>query len=245
MGGVIYIGDRKAGKTHLALELANPDNQWVAIDSLPYQKIPKGGPQATDAIQSVYEQYFEVKVNLPIGEKTITTNWLDTPGEIWRSTWQSKNPKQWQAFITQIKQAEAILLILAPYREILLPTEPDLDNFVTRRQWIRRFERWVKFFKQYCPRIDHLLLCLNKADLFCQNLKEESEKLAYNPNYQPMNWQEKDQYMYYRYFAPLHPHIKELNRSIDGLSVRCFITSIDSRELLELPWIYLGSYLAN
>jgi hypothetical protein len=27
--GVIYIGDREVGKTHLAMELANPQNEYV------------------------------------------------------------------------------------------------------------------------------------------------------------------------------------------------------------------------
>ena len=60
MGGVIYIGDRKVGKTHLALELANPINKCVAVDKLPYQKIDKKtmGLRGTDARKGVYDTYF-------------------------------------------------------------------------------------------------------------------------------------------------------------------------------------------
>jgi hypothetical protein len=36
-----------------------------------------------------------------------------------------------------------------------------------------------------------------------------------------------------------------LNNGLSGGSVRCFITSIHHRGLLELPWIYLGSFLAK
>ena len=244
---MIYIGDRKVGKTHLALELANPINQCVAVDKLPYQKIDKKtmGLRGTDARKGVYDTYFEVKVHLPVGEKTIITNWLDTTGEIWRQSWQSDKPDEWRDFIAHLQEAEGILLILAPYREILDPNLLDYQDFITRQQWINRFERWVRFFQQYCLKIEHLLICLNKADLFCQNLQQEAKKLAYDPNYQQMTWQQKDQYVYHRYFRPIHSYIQELNRSIEGLSVRCFITSVDSRELLELPWIYLGSYLAQ
>ncbi len=246
MGGVIYIGDRRAGKTHLAMELVNPNHQFVMVDSVAYQKIPKGDKSiATPDQQSIHDRYFEVKVHLPNGEKTIMTNWLDTPGEIWRPSWQSQNPNEWQNFIDHLQDAEGILLILAPYREILDPHLPEYHEFVTRKQWINRFDRWVKFFKQYCSRIEHLLLCLNKADLFCGNLKEESQNLAYDPHYQRMTWEQKDRYVYHRYFNPIHSYINELNRNIDDLSIRCFITTIDNRELLELPWIYLGSYLAK
>ncbi|MEB3121727.1 MAG: hypothetical protein VKL41_10955 [Snowella sp.] len=247
MGGVIYIGDRKVGKTHLAQELANPDNLCVTVDSIAYEKVAKGGFVATKAEKSIYDSYFEVKVHLPTGEKIIRTNWLDTPGEIWRSSWQSDNPQEWQNFLQQFKSAQGILLILDPYREIINPKlVNDITQFVTRQQWITRFERWVQFLKQHSPNLrQDLLLCLNKADLFCSDLKEESQKLAYDPDHQMMNWQQKDQYVYYRYFSPVHSHIKDLNKNLKGLSVRCFITSLDSRELLELPWIYLGLYLAE
>jgi hypothetical protein len=196
LGGVIYIGDRKAGKTHLAKELANPNNLSVTVES-PYQKVAKGGFVATKADKSIYDSYFEVKVHLPTGEKIIRTNWLDTPGEIWRSSWQSNNQQEWQNFLQQFKAAQGILLILDPYREIVDPNlVDDITQFVTRQQWIARFERWVQFLKQHSPNIrQDLLLCLNKADLFCSDLEEESKKLAYAPSYQTMNWQQKDQYV--------------------------------------------------
>jgi len=60
-----------------------------------------------------------------------------------------------------------------------------------------------------------------------------------------MTWQERDNYVFQRYFRPIHPQINQLNRSIQGLTIRCFITSIYNRKLLELPWIYLGSHLAK
>jgi hypothetical protein len=58
LSGVIYIGDRKAGKTHLAKELANPNNLSVTVES-PYQKVAKGGFVATKADKSIYDSYFE------------------------------------------------------------------------------------------------------------------------------------------------------------------------------------------
>lgn len=37
--GVIYIGDRTSGKTHLALELANPQSNYVKVNHPDYQQI--------------------------------------------------------------------------------------------------------------------------------------------------------------------------------------------------------------
>jgi len=37
--GVIYIGDRAAGKTHLAMELANPNSNHVKVISPNYDQL--------------------------------------------------------------------------------------------------------------------------------------------------------------------------------------------------------------
>lgn len=115
---------------------------------------------------------------------------------------------------------------------------------MNEQQWYNRFERWVKFFQEDCSKARHILICLNKADLFC-NLYEEASMLAYNPYGSQMNWQHRHAYVLQRYFRPIYSHLEQLNQNILGLSVRCFITSIYNRSLLELPWIYLGSFLAK
>jgi hypothetical protein len=251
--GVIYIGDRETGKTHLVLELANPRGNYVKVTYPDYQYLKgilylpeQGKTRATDDKQAIYEQYIEVNVTLPTGEKMIALDWLDTPGEIWRKSWQDKQPDEWKGFLETIRKAEGIMLILPPYRDIIQPTgQVNKDDFITTKQWCNRFDRWLEFFQQDCPKIRHLLLCLNKADLLQIDLEQEAKKLAFNPDRQPMTWQERDNYVFQRYFRPIHPQINQLNRSIQGLTVRCFITSIYNRKLLELPWIYLGSHLAK
>lgn len=255
MGGVIYIGDRQAGKTHLAVELANDKtHQWVKVIKPTYanllnKHIDKFGViNRTEEITSVYEENLEVQVKIQGTELKIVSSWLDTPGEIWRESWQKKLPSEWNKFIKSIRNTEGILLILPPYREIIKKSQYNPDDFITRQQWINRFQKWIDFFHQDCGKIRHLCICLNKADLFFQNPKDlelEASELAYDPYTQTKNWQEKHEYVYLRYFAPLHSHLRELNRNLRGLTVRCFITSIHHRVLLELPWIYLGSYLGK
>ena len=252
--GVSYIGDRAVGKTHLAMELANPNGNYVKVISPDYENL-KGllydenlsGMRPTGSIipGAIYAQLLEVQVELPTGQKKITLDWLDTPGEIWRKSWQENNPAEWKKFLDTITHSEGILLILPPYREIINPNQAEPNDFITKQQWCHRFNRWIDFYRQECPKIRHLIICFNKADLFCQDLKREAAKLAYIPHRSRMTWQQRDNYVFQKYFRPIHPQIKTLNKIIQGLSVRCFITTIKNRELLELPWIYLGSFLAK
>lgn len=248
--GVIYIGDRFVGKTHLAMELANPRSEYVKVNYPDYEGLKsllyveeEGNTKATDASRAIHDKFLEIEVQLPSSAKQITLDWIDTPGEIWRKQWQANQPDEWQRFLETIRASEGIILIVPPYRE-LVSSSGNSEELITQQQWCNRFNRWLEFFRYDCPKIRHLLLCLNKADLFC-NLNQEAAKLAYSPHRSRMNWQQRDSYVYQRFFRPVQPQIRQLNQSISGLSVRCFITSIYNRSLLELPWIYLGSFLAK
>ena len=249
--GIIYIGDRSTGKTHLAMELANPDSQYVKVTFPDYDQIKsmlynesKEDINPTSAEQSTINRYIEAQVTLPTGNKEITLDWIDTPGEIWRQNWQADNPSEWNSFLETVKKSEGILLIIPPYRELLKRgINVSEEDFITKEQWCTRFQRWLNFFRSECFQVRHLLICLNMADLFC-DIGQEATNLAYEPHNSNMNWQQRNEYVFRKYFRPIQGDIEKLNRSIYGLSVRCFITSIYNRELLELPWIYLGSYLA-
>ncbi|WP_377474051.1 MAG: hypothetical protein P2A85_16975 [Microcoleus anatoxicus] len=175
--------------------------------------------------------------------KQIILDWLDTPGEIWCNSWQSANPDKWKIFLETILQSEGIVLIVPPYREILKP-DVNPEDFITQEQWCNRFNRWVDFFCYQCPRVRHLVVCLNKADLFC-DIHKEASQLEYIPHRSRMNWQQRNTYVFQRYFRPIQSQIDQINSSVSGRSIRCFITSIHNRSLLELPWIYLGSFLST
>lgn len=249
--GVVYIGDRKTGKTHLAMELANPKNEYVKVSNEDYENLKQqfyddviGGTRATDAENATYERYLDIQVRLPPGNKQVTVGWIDTPGEVWRKSWQTDKQDEWNKFLDTIRKSEGILLILPPYRGLNFKPGVDSEQFMNQQQWCNRFERWVDFFRQECPKARHILICLNKADLFC-DLQKEATQLAYNPNGAQMNWQQRHSYVFQRYFRPAHSQIEQINKNLLGLSVRCFITSVHNRSLLELPWIYLGSFLAK
>ncbi|GCL36208.1 hypothetical protein SR1949_13100 [Sphaerospermopsis reniformis] len=247
--GVVYIGDRATGKTHLALELANPDGEYVKVSNLDYDNLRlllldenyQGKP--TDAV-APYQYYLDMNGRLPSGNKQVLVNWVDTGGEVWRKSWQKDNTDRWIQFLDPIRNSEGLLLIIPPHRGMTFQAGVDVEQFPTQKQWCNRFERWVTFFHQQCPKVRHLAICMNKADLFC-NLSTEGGKLAYKPHGSSLNWQQRHSYVLQKYFRPIYSQIEKLNQGIDGGSVRCFITSIYHRSLLELPWIYLGSFLAK
>lgn len=250
--GVIYIGDRAAGKTHLAMELANPRSKYVKVTYPDYENLKAmlydselDSTKATDAVSAIHDRHLEIQVELPTGHKQITLDWIDTPGEIWRKSWQSANPDEWNKFLECILQSEGILLIVEPYREIIKPSAAvNYDHFITQQQWCNRFERWVEFFRHDCNKVRHLTICLSKADLFCDIAKEASQ-LEYIPHRSKKNWLQRQEYIIdLPYFSPIKPQITEIKKSVSG-SVRCFVTSIHNRSLLELPWIYLATFLAK
>lgn len=251
MGGVIYIGDRWAGKTHLALELANPQSKFVTVANQSYEQLNRllcdeeGRAKATGSKVAIYDRNLDIKVALPIGERHLSVDWLDTSGEIWRQSWQNDNPDEWQRCLESIRASEGILLILAPYREALKScSEQDAAEYITRQQWTKRFERWVKFFKYDCPNARHIVVCLNKADLLdgC-DISRESVRLAFDPYYSKLTWHQRHSHVCNQYLQPIQAHLEEINRNRSGVSVYCAITTIKDRNLLELPWVYLATYL--
>ncbi|MDY6802806.1 MAG: hypothetical protein SXA11_03235 [Cyanobacteriota bacterium] len=247
--GVVYIGDRAVGKTHFALELANPQGQYVRVSMVgqTYQNLKAnlldsdGTAKQTNNIE---KRPLNVQVRLPSGLSEIPVDWIDSPGEIFRRSWQSEHPLEWDSFQEVVRQSEGVLLILQPYREILRP-ELDATNFVTQEQWCHRFERWARFFCYDCPKVKHIVICLNKADLINCKLSQESEWLAYRPDGSSIKWLQRHNHVVNSYFRLVKSQIELINRTRPGLSVRCFITSIYDRSLLELPWLYLASYFAN
>jgi hypothetical protein len=252
--GVIFIGDRLSGKTHLAMELCNPRSQVVKVVNQNYDNLrvllydeDKEEAKPTDFSKTqtaTQHRSLDVEVNLPGGVSPIYVDWIDTPGEAWSPGWQADNPQEWSRLLERTRDSEGILLVLSPYRE-LLKSGVDGTDYIRQKQWVNRFEAWVKFFRNECPNARRVGICLNKADLIADcNLDREASQLAYDPFHSKMTWQQRHAYVVSRYMRPIQPQLEDLNRSLSGGSVYCFLTSVHNRTLLELPWIYLASYLS-
>jgi hypothetical protein len=243
--GIVYIGDRFTGKTHLAMELANPRYESVMVSNPQnyYEELQSlllsesGVMRPTDASQATDFRNLEVKVKLNRW-KTLQVDWVDTPGEVWRKSWQTDNADEWQRFLQVVKQSEGIVLLLPPYRNILPQTGIDQLEFITRMQWCNRFKLWADFFMKECSHAQRIAICLNKADLFC-DAEQESITLSRK------NWHERHAYICQKFLAPIRPQLESLEKQMKRTSIACFITSIHQRQLLELPWLYLGTYLQD
>ena len=249
--GIIFIGDRFSGKTHLAMELSNPRSKYVSIKNQRYDQLRAmlydenaEETKPTDAKSSMYNRSLDIKVTLPVGDRDLFVDWVDTPGEIWRSTWQTDNSAEWKNFITRVRDSEGVLLILSPFRE-LIKSEADKDQYIREQQWVKRFDKWVDFFKSECPSARRIGICLNKIDLLMDcDVDREAAQLAYEPYYSKMTWQQRHSYVTNRYMRPILPQLEQINSSLSSGSICCFITTVHNRTLLELPWIYLASYLS-
>lgn len=242
---VSYIGDREVGKTHLALELANPQSNHIKIISpeysilktMLYNELQGRTVPTNDTLQI---RQLQIQIDLPSARRNLDIDWLDSSGENWRESWRRQNQDKWQIFLDTLRKSEGIILVLSPYRELI--HQGKQEDFITQAQWCKRFAKWVSFFRYECHKLRHLLICLNKADLFC-DVEQEGRFLSYNLKGSQLNWQQRNDYVFKKYFSPIKEQILELNQKTDIDSVRCFITSIKNRDLLELPWLYLGTYL--
>ncbi|MEB3343207.1 hypothetical protein [Okeania sp.] len=247
--GVVYIGDRAVGKTHLALALTKSKGNYVRVNLVNQnnQNIQANLLNLDGTIKptkTIEKCSLNVEVKLPIGVSKISVDWIDSPGELFRRSWQFEHINEWQNFQEIVSKSAGIFLIVPPYREILQP-HIDRENFITRQQWCNRFNRWVEFFINDCSQPRRIIICLNKADLINCDIEQEISLLSYLPHGSNLNWLQRHNYVINNYFQPVKSELEKINQSRSGLSVRCFITSIYHRNLLELPWIYLASYLDN
>lgn len=238
----------------MVLETTKNNGEWVraTVEGMGYailknsywdestqEYLPTNYDEATGEYYNI--KSMEVNVNLPAGPQALRVDWLDSAGEIWRPRWRQQHSQAWQQIVEPLQRGDGIVLILPPYRDLPHMQPERADEFPSRQQWCNRFQRWVEFFQQECPRATKIVVCIHKADLFCDLAKEEFE-LSYHPAIARKNWSQRHEYVSEKFFRPVRAELVQLNLRTNAL-VRCFITSIYSRKLLELPWIYLASHL--
>lgn len=217
-------------------------------------------PAATEGIET---RDFRISVNLGNREKFLKAECVDCSGEIWKydNDDDSKKMKIFdgkvqQDLIRNLRMAKGIILVLAPPKgklfSHLLKQEgisKKEKRFLEDLDWIQEFENILLFLSKNTTNTQHILICLNMADLFCEDFNAEGEKLRYviNPSYhtnsKPMDWLQRYKYILNKYFDIVKPLIERYNITNDGNGLQVFITTYKNRRLLELPWLYLANYL--
>ena len=115
---VSYIGDREVGKTHLALELANPQSNHIKIISpeysilktMLYNELQGRTVPTNDTLQI---RQLQIQIDLPSARRNLDIDWLDSSGENWRESWRRQNQDKWQIFLDTLRKSEGIILVLS------------------------------------------------------------------------------------------------------------------------------------
>jgi GTPase SAR1 family protein len=247
---IVVIGDRGVGKTSMVVALAKLATKHVQVVSDAESLVARRFNIAENRIAGTAQMTLEtllMNVHLPSGIRQIQILWVDTPGEAFSNRdWKTKYPTAWQDIQQQISESKGVILLLPPYRDILQPQTLDertvTDDLPTTKAWINRLENWLIFFQENCSHVEHILICIHRADTFC-NIKTEGKKWRYEQS-KPSLFYEYNTYIRKTYFTPAEKLIREYHRILYA-SLQFFITTTDNEQLLELPWIYLGAFLAN
>lgn len=233
---VIVIGDRAVGKTSMVFALTDPREQErvTVVDGPDWT----GGVAPTEALEG---RPLTMAVDLPV-PRQIQVQWTDTPGEAFTNReWRKQNQKAWDGIRQKMSQSRYLLLLLPPYRSLVQRKDSGikLDEFQTAEVWERRVIEWLNFIQKECSTVKHILICLNKADLFC-NTETESQRWRYKPS--GFSFANYSDHVLKTYFQEFEERIKQYNLKNRSQLISFFITTIKSRSLLELPWLYISSY---
>ncbi len=243
---VIVMGDQAVGKTTLMLELAKSNRGDVQVIKPSYEDLERftigGQVMPTDSINSITMQLL---VNLSGNFKEIKVDWIDSPGEAWRaedSRWRKANPRDWNFLSTSLHNAKFLMIVMAPYRELLNENLVGNDRlsiqdirFRKKTQWKNRFQEWIYFLEKNARNNQYVIFCLNMADLFC-DVQQISDALQQEKS---INWIKHKINV-----LPIFDNVRELIYRFEKnriVKTQVFITTCKARRLLELPWLYIGT----
>ena len=257
MSRVIVIGEQATGKTTMVIQLIVGGTSHVKVVNADGESIAaKYADLSNDKMiiaptSSMQEDSLVVNVDLPGGERQIDVSWIDTPGEAFsRNAWRSDNPAAWQSIKQKISSSDGIIILLPPPRNRIKHNlqrqsdDPcDLDELPTSEAWVKGVKNWLSFLSVNCNRFQYVVMCLHKADLIC-DVKAESKQWRYRHSHK-MSWYDYNQYVKNTYFDAAKESISEFSRNTNAPNISFFLTTQYNKSLLELPWVYLGSYLGN
>jgi hypothetical protein len=246
---VVVIGDRAVGKSHMALALAelallgNAEQKRVIIIDPSYEILKDELTNLDTGMMVPTRQITERPIRIEVQldrTRIIDSVWIDTPGEIWDDEWQKDHSNAWNEFKQNIGKNLAIILLLPPYQERVLPelinrASPDMtlerEKLMNAERWRRNLEDWLKFLNQNCSRVNNIAICLHKADLFCENLDAEAKEMVCHPV-------DRQSRVRNRFFSVAQDVIDRHNR--EERPFQFFVTSVSHPILLTAPWLYLS-----
>ncbi|MBD2136045.1 GTPase domain-containing protein [Anabaena sp. FACHB-1237] len=251
---IVVIGDRKTGKTSMVRALAE-NGKYVQITDgdILARDLYNPSTRAIAGTEALTTKTLKMEVDLPAtGARQLNILWIDTPGEFWSNPQQRKDsPTAWQAMEDKVKQSKAVILMLPPHESLVSSTRINLspdylkpyEPLPNSDQWVNGLQNWLDFLEQHCKRVKHIIIALHKADLFC-DVAAEGKTWKYNPNKGgSAPWYEYSDYVLEAYFGVGNQVIRKYKGTEIGARTNFFITSTESIELLELPWLYLAPYL--
>jgi hypothetical protein len=249
---VIIIGNKSVGKTSMVITLSKGTENVQVIPSGPGGKIATLSNDSIEKLAGTSQKEEEpllLRINLPSGsEREVRVQWIDTPGEAWsKPAWQESNPEKYQDLVHTLGQSQAVLLLLPPYRYRSRTQEiedtPEFEEILDPETWKKQLKERLTLLRSHCPRVQHILISIHKADLF-HNLEEEKNHWQYDTKTSFL-WGKHDDHIRETYFSLADDIIREHNFQPPYLNPKFFVTSIHHPTLLELPWVYLGAYFAN
>ncbi len=261
---VIVIGDRAVGKTSMLWALCDlPPNRYgekyIEISDDDRQNLKNDWVNPTSGKVIPTEKPLELKsiemyLRLP-RPREIQVQLTDTRGEFWSDPQiQSDYPTAYQDYKKTIANTRYIVFVLHPHRDLVKREYLSIydphgeiykgDEFYSSSAWVNKLKETLDFFSQHCTSAKHFFICMHKADLFC-NFNTESARWRYKPS----GGNDFSGYIARvrnRYFDIANDLIFEFNRKHGGVSkLSFFITTNQDRNLLEIPWLCLGTYLVQ
>jgi hypothetical protein len=252
---VVIIGDRAAGKTSMVRALAENGKYVQVVEGQGLaNSLYDSATKMIAGTDDVTERSLKINVDMPAtGVKQINLVWTDTPGEFWSNNQTREDyPTAWKSLEEKVTSSRAIILLLPPHSNLIklgnLRTaashlQHKLEDFPTSGQWVSRLSWWLKFLER-CDYAKHILIGIHKADLFC-NIVTEEKQWRYDPSRGgAAPWFDYNEYVLESYFGVADKEIHAYKTTRSGSKTIFFISSTESQALLELPWLYLGPYIA-
>lgn len=256
---VVLLGDRAVGKTSIVAALAEysleRDSKVKIVSPEPKSLLanlrPETGKGAGTANQS--EQELTMWVQRPNGApKEINVVWIDLPGEFFQehSNRRERGGADWQEIQAKIEQSKYVILLIPPHRALVEATRLDQapealrpeTTLPNQEQWHKRLSAWFDFLNLHCARASRILICIHKADLFC-DLDQVSRDWAYVPGQISTDFWWRYHEFSKSFLRTMQERVKAYSQTDAGMNTNFFITSIVHPEVLALPWLYIGLYL--